>query len=73
MSHELSQGADFEFVSPLALSHIISHNLDTGVPDVTVFDQATGGQIIPSAVLVLNFNQVQIDFFVPRAIAGKVD
>ena len=71
MSHELGE-QEFEFVQGLALSHIITHNLNTSHPDVTVYEQGTSQQMYPT-VTVLNLNQVRLDWFVPRAITGKVD
>lgn len=70
MSLELFQSRTFEFASPSAISHTITHNLGISNPDVVVYINLN--EVIPSSILVLNANQVQITFFAPRAITGSV-
>ena len=61
-----------EYISALALVHVIAHTRNTLNPEVVVIDQATGAYIIPMEVEPITTSSVQITLAVPRAIRGSI-
>lgn len=62
----------FEFTSASALSHVITHNLNSDRPHVEVYNQADNAVIVPATVVATDANNTTITFFVARAIHGTI-
>ncbi len=63
---------EFQFISPSALTHTITHNLGNIAPTVTVYLTSDGRQVQPAYIDALDANTLEINFFVARAIQGTV-
>ena len=62
----------YNFSSGSATIHTVIHNLNSTIPDVVVYNNATQEEIIPITKRVIDANTVEITLFTPLAIFGKV-